>query len=45
MEHQEVFTVDIPGALIQADMEVETVHIKMKGKMVNILPKLDPKLY
>ena len=45
MEHREVATLDIPGYFIQADMEGETVHIKMKGKMVDILTKLDIKLY
>ena len=30
---------------MQADMEVETVHIKREGKMVDIMTKLDPKLY
>ena len=45
MEHQEVATMDKPGEFIQADMKGDTVHIKMEGKMVDILTKLDPKLY
>ena len=45
MEHWEVATVDIPGEFIQADMKGDTVYIKMEGKMVDILTKLDPKLY
>ena len=36
---------DITREFMQADMEVETVHIKMEGKMVKIMTKLDPKMY
>ena len=45
MEHREVATVDIPGAFIQADIESETVYMKMEGKMVDILTKFDSKMY
>ena len=45
MVHQEVTTVDITGKFMQADMEGDTMHIKMEGKMVEILTKLDPKMY
>ena len=45
MEYQEVSTVDITREFMQEDMEVETVNIKMEGKMVKIMTKLDPKLY
>ena len=38
-------TVDITTAFMQANMEGETVHMKMEGKKVDILTKLDPKLY
>ena len=38
-------TVYIPEALVQADMEGETVHMKMEGKILDILTKLDTKLY
>ena len=44
-EHQKVATVDIPGAFMQADMEGKTVHMKLEGKMAELLTKLDPKLY
>ena len=30
---------------MQADMEGEIVHIKLEGKMAELLTKLDPKLY
>ena len=45
MEHQKVATVDIPGAFMQSDMEGETVHMKLEGKMTELLKKLDLKLY
>ena len=45
MEHRKVATVDIPGAFMQADMEGETVHMKLEGKMADLLTKLDPKIY
>ena len=38
-------TVDIPEAFLQADIEVEIVHRKMEGKMVDILNKLFLRLY
>ena len=44
-EHREVATVDIPVAFMQADMEGETVHMKLEGKMADLLTKLEPKLY
>ena len=34
MEHWKVSPVDIPGAFIQADMEGETVHVKLEGKIM-----------
>ena len=45
MEGRDVATVDIPGAFMQADMEGDDVHLRLEGKMVNILTKIDPKLY
>jgi len=43
-EGRDVATVDIPGAFMQADMD-ELVHMKLEGKMAELLVKLDPKLY
>ena len=45
MEHQKFATVYIPGALIQADMEGETVNMKLEGKMTELPTNIDPKLY
>jgi hypothetical protein len=39
-----VATVDIPGAFLQAHMD-ELVHMKLQGKMAELLVKLDPKMY
>jgi hypothetical protein len=43
-EHRDVATVGIPGTFMHADME-DLVHMKLEGKMVELLVKLDPKLY
>ena len=43
-EYRNVATVDIPGAFMQADMD-DTVHMKMEGKMAELLVRIDPKLY
>ena len=45
MEHRKVATVDIPGAFMQADMEGDTVHMKLEEKMAELLTKLEPKIY
>ena len=45
MEHRKVVTVDIPGAFMQADMEGETVHMKLEGKIAELLENLDPNIY
>ena len=45
MEHRKFATVDIPGAFMQADMEGETVNMKLEVKMAELLTKLNPKLY
>jgi hypothetical protein len=43
-EQQDVATVDVPGAFMQADMD-DIVHLKLEGKMVELLVMIDPKLY
>jgi hypothetical protein len=44
MERRDIATVDILGAFMQADMD-ETVHVKLEGKMAELLVMIDPKLY
>jgi Reverse transcriptase (RNA-dependent DNA polymerase) len=43
-ENRDVATVDLPGAFMHADMD-DTVHIKLVGKMAELLVMVDPKLY
>jgi hypothetical protein len=43
-EGRDVATVDIPGAFMQANMD-ELVHMKLEGKMAELLVRLEPKLY
>jgi len=44
LEKREVVTVDIPGAFMQADM-VGTVHMKLEGKIADLLCELEPEMY
>jgi hypothetical protein len=44
MEGRDVATVDIPGAFMQADMD-DLVHMKLEGKMAELLVRIEPKLY
>jgi len=43
-ERWDTETTDIPGAFIQADM-VGNVHVKLEGRLAELLMKLEPKLY
>jgi len=43
-ERRGTATVDIPGAFMQADM-VGNVHVKLEGRLAELLTKLDPKIY
>lgn len=43
-EDRDVATVDLPGAIMHADMD-EIVHVKLVGKMAELLVMADPKLY
>jgi hypothetical protein len=43
-ERQDVATVDIPGAFMQADMD-KLVHMRLEGTMAELLVQLDPKMY
>ena len=45
IDNSHMETVDIPDAFMQTDMEGEMVYMKMLGRMVEILTKLDPKMY
>jgi hypothetical protein len=43
-EGRDVGTVDLPGAFMQADMD-DTVYMKLEGKMVELLVRIDPDRY
>jgi len=43
-ERRDMAFVDIPGAFMQADM-VGNVHVKLEGRLAELLTKLDPKIY
>ena len=42
---RDISTVDIPDIFMQADMDGDTVDMKLEGSMADIFAKLDPKLY
>ncbi len=44
-ENREVAIVDIPNAFIQTDHKGEKVHMKIRGKLAEILVSVAPKLY
>jgi hypothetical protein len=44
-ENQEVETIDIPGAFIQADMDEPLVHVQLDGPVVELLAQIEPRLY
>ena len=43
-ENRYVAVANIPGAFLHADME-EEVHMLLKGKITELIIKLDPRLY
>jgi hypothetical protein len=43
-ENRDVGIVDIPNAFMHVDMD-HTVHMKLEGKMAELLVKIDPKMY
>jgi hypothetical protein len=43
-ESRVVFTLDIPGAFMHADMD-ELVHMKLEGPLAELLTKVDPDAY
>ena len=45
IENLHLVTVDILRTFMQAEMECVMVHKNTEGKMVEILTKLDPKIY
>jgi len=44
MQGQDVAVVDVPGAFMQANMD-EQVHVKLTGKMAELLIEIDEEMY
>ena len=45
LEGRDVAAVDIPGAFMMLEMEGPDTYMKLEGKTVHILSKIDPKIY
>ena len=45
LENCHVAVVDIPGAFMQVDLDDETIHVRLTGKMVELLLEIDHKMY
>jgi hypothetical protein len=45
IENRDVAVVDIPGAFMQVDLDDETIHVRLTGKMVELLLEIDHELY
>lgn len=44
-EKRDVAIIDIPGAFLQTDLDEACVHIKLQGRMAELLAMIDPVLY
>jgi hypothetical protein len=45
LENCDVAVVDIPGTFMQVDLDNETIHVRLTGKMVALLLEIDHELY
>jgi hypothetical protein len=45
LENRDVAIVDIPGAFMQVDLDDETIHVRLTGKMVELLLEIDREMY
>jgi hypothetical protein len=45
LESREVAIVNIPGAFMQVDLNDKMIHVRLTGKMVDLLLKIDQELY
>jgi hypothetical protein len=45
LENHDVAVMNIPGAFMQVDLDNETIHIRLTGKMVELLLEIDHKIY
>ncbi len=45
LENREVAIVDIPGMFMQVDLDDEMIHVRLTGKMVELLLEIERELY
>jgi hypothetical protein len=45
LENRDMAIVDIPGAFMQVDLDDETIHVRLTGKMVELLLEIDREMY
>jgi hypothetical protein len=45
LENRNVAVVDIPGAFMQVNLDDKTIHVRLAGKMVELLLEIDHELY
>jgi hypothetical protein len=45
LENRDVAVVNIPGAFMQVNLDDETIHVCLTGKMVELLLEIDHKMY
>jgi hypothetical protein len=45
LENRDVAVIDIPGAFMQVDLDDKMIHVRLTGKMVELLLKIDHELY
>ena len=43
-EERDVITMDVPGAFLQTPLNGECVHIRLEGRMTELLAHIDPKM-
>jgi hypothetical protein len=45
LENRDIAVVNIPGAFMQVNLDNEMIHIRLTGKMVELLLEIDHELY
>jgi hypothetical protein len=45
LENRDVAVIDIPGAFMQVNLDDKTIHVRLTGKMVELLLEIDREMY
>jgi hypothetical protein len=45
LENHNIAVIDIPGAFMQVDLDDKTIHVRLTGKMVELLLEINHELY